>query len=205
LPMNTPVPATLTVVPSQSDDEKQATAVLSSSLFSQPDSDTPELTFIGIGEVVIVLGQSDNGEWLYVQNDEEIAGFVHTPRLDWSGDLASLPVITAKSATAPPPTTDTVCGDQNCPPLSLDIYPLDGSWCANGRFYRTVFMMGQGGDGRYTYYWNEQKIGGPLTGEGFGFNVSSLDAAAVIGTGKVVSGDGQSAEKELFISNFTCD
>ncbi|MCP4358625.1 MAG: protein kinase, partial [Chloroflexi bacterium] len=45
LPTNTPVPATLTVVPSQSDDEKQATAVLSSSLFSQPDSDTPELTF----------------------------------------------------------------------------------------------------------------------------------------------------------------
>ena len=65
-------------------------------------------------------------------------------------------------------------------------------------------MEGNGGNGRYTYYWNNQKVGGP-TSEGFGFEVSSPDGAAVIGTGKIVSGDGQVIEKELFISDFSCN
>ena len=70
--------------------------------------------------------------------------------------------------------------------------------------YRTVYMEGDGGNGRYTYYWNGQKVGGP-TNEGFGFEVSSPDGSAVIGTGKVVSGDGQVVEKELFVSDFNCN
>jgi hypothetical protein len=65
-------------------------------------------------------------------------------------------------------------------------------------------MQGHGGNGRYTYYWNEQKMAGPLQNEGFGFEVSSADGTAVIGTGKIVSGDGQTVEKELFVSDFNC-
>jgi len=48
-------------------------------------------------------------------------------------------------------------------------------------------------------------MAGPLTGKGFGFDISSPDATAVIGRGKIVSGDGQIIEKELFVSNFSCD
>jgi hypothetical protein len=69
--------------------------------------------------------------------------------------------------------------------------------------YRTIYMQSEGGNGRYTYYWNGLKVGGP-TNEGFGFEVGSPDGGAVIGTGKVVSGDGQIMEKELFVSDFNC-
>jgi hypothetical protein len=57
---------------------------------------------------------------------------------------------------------------------------------------------GTGANGVYTYYWNGEKLAGPLTNEGYAFNVHSV-GGAIIGTGKVVSGDGQEAEKALFI------
>jgi hypothetical protein len=186
-------------------DRPMATALLSSSLYVSPDSDAQEVTFITVGEYVTVLGRSEVGEWFYVQNEAGEAGFVFGPRLDWSGDFEALTIVTG-TAVANPTTNapSNICNGSTCPPLTLTLYPLPGTRCEASMKYRTVYMEGDGGNGRYTYYWNGQKVGGP-TNEGFGFEVSSPDGSAVIGTGKVVSGDGQVVEKELFVSDFNCN
>ena len=152
-----------------------------------------------------VLGRSEVGEWLYVQNEAGQAGFVYGPRLDWAGDFEALAIVTG-TAVANPTTNapSNSCASSACPPLTLTLYPLPGTRCETNMKYRTVYMQAEGGNGRYTYYWNNQKVGGP-TGQGFGFEVSSPDGAAVIGTGKVVSGDGQVIEKELFVADFNCN
>lgn len=185
----------------------QAVAQLASSIFTQPDTAASEITFIGIGETVTVTGRSENSEWLFVENAAGIQGFVHAPRLGWEGDMETLPVmdtavVLSPNATMTPAASN--CQPGACAALTLDIYPINGSRCENNVYYRTVFMMGHGGNGRYTYYWNGQKMAGPLINEGFGFEVSSINKAPVLGTGKIVSGDGQSVEKELFVSDFGC-
>ena len=67
----------------------------------------------------------------------------------------------------------------------------------------SVYIQGLGSDGVYTYYWNGEKVAGPLTNEGYTFEISAV-GATIIGTGKVVSGDGQAVEKDLFISAPDC-
>lgn len=202
--------ATGTTVPTAASLHSGATLAkvqLASSIFAAPDVSLPELTFIGIGEVVTILARSENGEWLFVQNEEGIQGFVHAPRLSWAGDIEALPVreTAVSSATTALPPTSATCPADGCPTLALDIYPIAGSRCENNVYYRTVYMLGHGGDGRYTYYWNGRKMAGPLRNEGYGFEVSSLNRATIIGAGKIVSGDGQTVEKQLFISDFGCN
>jgi hypothetical protein len=163
------------------------------------------VTFISVGEQVTVLGRSEVGEWLYVQNEAGKAGFVYGPRLDWTGDFEALTIVTGMAVAAPITNTPSnVCAGSACPPLTLTLYPLPGTRCEPAMKYRTVYMEATGGNGRYTYYWNNQKVGGP-TNEGFGFEVSSPDGSAVIGTGKVVSGDNQVVAKELYVSSFSCN
>lgn len=182
-----------------------ATALLSSSLYLSPDSNAQEVTFISLGENVTVLGRSEVGDWFYVQNEAGQEGFVYGPRLEWAGDFEALTVITGTAVSNivnNPPNNS--CAGNACPTLMLTLYPLPGTRCTTNMKYRTIYIQGEGGDGRYTYYWNGQKVSGPLN-EGFGFEVSSPDGAAVIGTGKVISGDGQIVEKELFVSDFSCN
>ncbi len=221
VPTRTPSPTpTATTTPSPAPTSSQtitanlATAQVASSLFTQPDTAASEITYIGIGEAVSVLGRSENGEWLYVETGEGVQGFVHEPRLEWAGQIDNLPVRDTAvmilpftpTPSSPTPITPTpaTCPSGSCPLLSLDIYPVNSPRCESNIFYRTIFMLGHGGDGRYTYYWNGQKLAGPLAKEGFGFEISSLDGSAVIGVGKVISDDGQSVEKELFVSDFGC-
>ncbi len=208
-PTSSPVPTVEPTAPAATEtidaDLPTATALLSSSLYVSPDSDAQEVTFITVGERVTVLGRSEVGEWFYVQNAAGQAGFVYGPRLDWTGDFEALTVVEGTAVANPTTnTTSSICAGSTCPPLTLTLYPLPGTRCEASIKYRTVYMEGNGGNGRYTYYWNNQKVGGP-TSEGFGFEVSSPDGAAVIGTGKIVSGDGQVIEKELFISDFSCN
>lgn len=204
-PTPTSSPTATVVTETAEVDHPTATALLSSSLYISPDSDAQEVTFISVGEQVAVLGRSEVGEWLYVQNEAGQAGFVYGPRLDWTGDFEALAIVTGTTVTVPTTNTPSnVCAGTACPPLTLTLYPLPGTRCEVAMKYRTVYMEGDGGNGRYTYYWNNQKVGGP-TSEGFGFEVSSPDGSAVIGTGKVVSGDGQVIEKELFVSDFSCN
>ncbi len=201
-PTNMPPTPTATVIATEEmHDEETAVAILSSSIFDAPDTDANELTFIGVGDEVYVLGRSELGNWLYVQTDEGIEGFIYEPRLEWTGDTDALPIKTTIGTSA---NATNDCAKGNCPTLSIDAYPIDGTRCEGGNIYRTVYLRGQGGDGKYTYYWNGEKIAGP-TNSGFGFEVTSAENTQLLGTSKVVSGDGQTAVKELFITGFSCN
>ncbi|MEZ4592907.1 MAG: protein kinase [Chloroflexota bacterium] len=204
-PTALPTATTTTVTTTVTTDLPQATAQLSSSLYAEPDSNAQEITFISVGETVTILGRSELGEWLYVQNEAGEEGFVYGPRLDWAGDFATLPIVT-ETAVSPStaPNSSSSCSGSACPGLTMNLYPLPGTRCETSAKYRTVFIEGVGGNGSYTYYWNNQRVGGPLA-NGFAFEVSSSDGSAVIGTGKVVSGDGQVKEMELFVGNFSCN
>jgi len=181
-----------------------ATAQLASSIFAAPSADAQEFTFVSAGDSVTVLGRSQLGNWLYVRDAEGVEGFTFGPRFDWVGDLNDLPIMGEREGETDTAVSPTVCDNNACPRLTLDLYPLPGTRCEAGMRYRTIFMRGQGGDGQYTYYWNGGKMAGPMA-DGFGFEVGSSDGSTVIGSGKVVSGDGQTVEKDLFISDFDCN
>ena len=176
------------------------TTAQSASIYAQPDADSPELAILLTGETVIVQGRSENGHWLFVRDEAGITGFVYAARIGWDGDAATLSIV---QPTATPEPTATTC-ESGCTRLKIDAYPLPGGRCEAGAIYTTVFMRGQGGSGIYTYFWNDKQMAGPLENEGFGFEVNNL-SGAVIGRAKVVSSDGQSAERELFISDFSCE
>jgi signal transduction histidine kinase len=183
-PTDTPIPAPGNV----------ATAVLNSSLYRQPDAASEEVTFINAGDAVTVLGRSANGNWLYVQTAVGDTGFVFSERLDWGGDVETLPVISSGD-TAPPPVTG---------PLSLDLYLLtDAGRCEGQTWYQTVFMRGQGGNGRYTYFWNGEQIAAEVVNDGVTVEISYTGGAQA-GVGEVVSGD-SAVSKTLFIAPPDCN
>lgn len=194
--VSTPLP---TVTPLPKETNTSVTLLLDSSIFAEPDTETAELAVLDAGEKVNILGRSESGNWLYVLNKESIAGYVFGERVDWTGDFESLPTV----PVSPNQFTTNNCARADCPIIDLDLYPLPGNRCENGISYRTVYMRGQGGNGRYTYYWNGEKLTGAVK-EGFGFDINDEKGNPVIGTGKVVSGDGQSIEKQLFVTNFGC-
>ena len=181
-----------------------ATALLASSLFDAPSTDAQELTFVSAGDSVAVIGRSQLGNWLYVRDAEGVEGFAYGPRFDWAGDVNDLPIVSGEDAGTDTAVSSAACNAGSCPALALDLYPLPGTRCEAGMRYRTIFMRGQGGDGQYIYYWNGEEMAGPMA-DGFGFEISSADGAAIIGRGKVISGDEQIVEKELFVSDFDCN
>lgn len=200
-----PATATATTTATREGNEYTAAAILASSIFNAPDTGAKELTFIGVGDQVYIMGRSDLGNWLYVQTAEGIEGFIHQPRLNWTGNAEMLPIKSIGTVpTVAPNGTPNTCAANSCPTLTIDAYPLTGTRCEGGNIYRTVYLRGQGGSSSYTYYWNNEKVAGPMN-SGFGFEVTSAENSQLIGTGKVVSGDGQTAVKELFITGFTCD
>jgi serine/threonine protein kinase len=184
-----------------------ATALEPSSIFVYPDADTAELTFVETGETVTVLGRSPLGQWFYVRTETGVTGYTFAPRFAWDGRFADLEIIepTDETGTVVTLPSSNPCIQGQCPPLQFDLYTLPGSRCQGTQAYRTIFMLGRGGDGTYTYYWNGRRMDGPTT-EGFGFEVmATAGSSHVIGTGRVISGDGQRVERSLFITNFTCE
>ena len=204
LPTVTPTiiePTATEVVEDGEDEAETAVALLSSSIFDFPDTDADELTFIGVGDKVTVLGRAELGNWLYVQTEEGIEGFIHGPRVDYAGDVAALTIQTPSGTFV---ANTSTCSENGCASLIMDAYPILGTRCEGGNRYRTIYLSGNGGNGSYTYYWNGEKVAGPQT-DGFGFEVNGGSDGRVIGTGKIISGDGQTVEKELFIDDFSCN
>ncbi|MBK8986021.1 MAG: protein kinase [Chloroflexi bacterium] len=193
-----PTAATATAV--QTTANLTATITLPASLFAAPDSTSAELAIAAPGEVVTIIGRAAEGNWLYVLDNQYNLGYVFGSRLEWSGDWEALSVMPANGNEATGGTRR--CAPGTCAGLTLDLYPVNGR-CEAGIGYRTIYLQGQGGDGRFTYFWNNTKLAGPIS-SGFGFEVNNSSAATVIGTGKVVSGDGQMAEKVLFVADFSC-
>ena len=181
-----------------SEPSTSATATLGASIFVCPDADSQVGGGVSAGEQVEVLGRSAVGNWFYIRDGQGVEGFVYAPRFNWQGDYESLPVVEPKTLCMPdtpaPPTQET-----NYDPLTMDLWENPGTGqCSDGGVWdKSIYICGHGGDGNYTYYWNGEKVGGP-TSDSLSFNVHSVDAA-IIGIGKVVSGDGQVVEQELYV------
>ena len=209
-PTLTPPPAdTPTSVPPVTTANSTATALLPSSIYVSPDAGSRELTFVQVGELVTVTGRSDNSNWLYVQNSLGTEGYVSKNRFQWTGNLEELPVVTAtvtgptvapsSSTSTPksPATATTVEG------LALDLWPLPSTarCLGEGTWRMSIFMSGHGGSGRYTYYWNNEKKGGPMPTD-FTFVITGTSSQQ--GYGRVVSTDGLQLDQYLRINRPAC-
>jgi hypothetical protein len=171
-----------------------AVALLSSSHYRQADASSEEVTFVNAGDEVTVVGRSANNNWLYVRTADGEEGFVFAERLEWNGDSDSVPVVNGNSP-APPPATG---------PLTLDLYLLtDAGRCEGQTWWQTVYMRGQGGNGRYTYYWNGNQIAAEVVNDGVTIEVS-FTGGVQSGVGEVVSG-GVAVSKTLFIPPPDCN
>ena len=194
-PVSTPTP-TPTPIP-----DNVATAIQGAGIFAAPDADSQLLGGVALGEQVAVEGRSEYGHWFYVRDDQGVEGFVYAPRFEWAGDYESLPVV---PSTVPPPPAATSTPTSPLtpyPPLELELWPIGGG-CGVGIWCNNVYMGARGGDGTYTYYWNDELKCGP-TGGVCTFEICS-GGGAKIGLGRVVSGDGQVAEDELYVSKPDC-
>ena len=146
-------------------------------------------------------GRSAIGEWFYVRDDQGVEGFAYAPRFEWTGDYESLPV--KQTTVTPAPTSTSPSTGTPYPLLTMDLWDIVGTeYCSRGVWYKSVYIQGHGGDGVYTYYWNGEQLTDP-TGEGFTFEVHGA-GGPIIGTGKIVSGDGQEVSRDLFIAEPDC-
>jgi len=192
----TPTP-TLTPTP-----DNRATALQGAGIFAAPNSNSQVVGGVSEGDRVLVLGRSSYGDWFYVQDEQGAEGFSYAPRFEWEGDFESLPV---KESAAAVPTSEPAAPPPPAPsggPLELDIWALDG-YCEGGASHRRVYMGARGGNGVFTYYWDNVVRCGPTTSGDCTFEVISRGGATP-GTGKVVSGDGQVVEKGLFVPAVDC-
>jgi outer membrane protein assembly factor BamD (BamD/ComL family) len=200
-PTPTPTPAAPTSLPTP---DNLATAIQGASIFAAPNVNSQTLGSVSRGEQVSVLGRSAVGRWYYVRDDQGVEGFVYIDRLEWPGDYEALPTktpIATSRATAAPRATPIPRTPSS--PLAMDLWDLSGTEKCDGDIWlKSVFIQGHGGNGVYTYYWNGEKLVGP-TGESHTFELHST-GGAIVGTGKVVSGDGQ-VERELYIRKPDCN
>lgn len=146
-PTSTPVP--------------QGTAKQPSTIFEGPDDRTKQLGILTVGDTVPILGRSDErqyGRWLYVRMDEDFEGFVYEPRVEYTIDWASLPVIEVDITTPlPVPTPTPVGGSLIVSPGTLTIVHIwPASVCSEGGWTAYFEVKIKGGDGRnYKLYWDE--------------------------------------------------
>jgi hypothetical protein len=175
-----------------------ATAIQDASIFAVPDVNSQILGGVSAGEQVTLLGRTTVGQWYYIRDDQGVEGFVYAPRFEWSGDYQSLPLRTPVATLS----TATISGTPSSA-LEINLWDLPGTEkCEGGIWYKSIFVQGVGGNGIYTYYWNGEKIAGP-TNQPYAFEVHST-GGAIIGTGKVVSGDGQQIEINLYVREPDC-
>jgi hypothetical protein len=178
--------------------ENQAIIIQNSTLFSAPDTNSNKVTLLREDEAVLVYGRSTTGNWLYVYDLKGHQGFVDLDRVQWAGDVDSLPIINSTTRSNTPTNTSSN--------LSLNIWGLsDTIRCetpGSTVWYQTVFMEGTGG-GTYTYFWESKQVGGP-TNNSITVELRS-NGGAIVGTGSVSNSSGQSIAEGLFLANPGCN
>jgi len=122
-----------------------------------------------------------------------------------SPTIAPSRTATAMPPTAVPPTATAIPRPVGgFPALSLDAWELPGQeFCQAAQGYRAIFMEGHGGDGLYSYYWNDEPISEPLYQQSFTYQ-APVGGGSSQGQIKVVSGDGKIAIVILFLKGLEC-
>lgn len=167
------------------------------SLFAAPSADAIEKAIQRAGDELTVLGKSRQETWLYVQNGDGELGFVFAPLVAWQGEMDTLPIFESEQAVVTPTRESAAT------PLELDIFPLDETAeCENDRWHVMIFFEGRGGNGVYSYYWDNELVAAELLGS---ITIQAYSpGGSIIGEGRVVSGDGQHTARELFVTPPAC-
>ncbi|MCX7681296.1 MAG: transglycosylase SLT domain-containing protein [Anaerolineae bacterium] len=119
-------------------------------------------------------------------------GPVETPEVS-----SSLPVPTSTLTSTLPLTPTVVCEGG---PLEIYAWDLGKALSPRGGWTATIFIQGRGGDCLYTYAWNDEIKGGPMSTP-ITFEVYMPDRMGnIIGTASVTSA-GQTVKRGLFISH----
>jgi hypothetical protein len=181
-----------------------AAVVLASSASLRPGADTwwyPRQT-LPAGTYLELIGYDPNfPDWVYVRTvGGESSGWIQIADLKINRELSDLPRVTPVPTLTrtphTPPLTPTLVGCEGGP-LRLDAWDVDkvrtsGGWTA------TVFVEGHGGDCVYTYAWEGEVKGGPMSGS-MTFELSSAGyGTAIVGNVSVTSA-GETVTVGLFI------
>jgi uncharacterized protein YraI len=183
----------------------QTRALDAATVFCGPNTTFQPVKDIPTGTIVQVLGRWSNLSWLYVNADGD-EGFVAARFFDFPfTDIPALPVVQpdadcGSTVTGTPPTP-VITSATPAAALTLDIWWIGDGRCDGGTWIRDVYMQGRGGNGVYTYFWNNTLMGGPTSGS-VTFEVRGT-GSTVNGTGRVTS-DGQSVETILFVPSISC-
>jgi len=206
-----PSPPTATATPTTSN---VAVCTAPAAIFAAPSAYAANLGYVKAGEAVTVVGRASSGSWLYIHDSAGVEGFVWKPYFDWPGDLEALPTRLPTVTVTPSTPTHTPMPSRTYEALWIDFWqvPDNPSRCENSTWIWTLMIRGQGGNQVYTYYLDGGYLAGPLeqnleTPEDELVYVSEVRGtcgAARIVIGRVESGDGQSAERELFLDSPDC-
>lgn len=144
------------------------------------------------GTVLELIGYNPSfSKWVYVRPvDGASTGWIQTVDLRIDREFRGLPrviplsTLTLTSHTSPPtPTLSTACEGG---PLRLDSWDVS-KVCTEHGWMATIFVEGHGGDCVYTYGWEGEIKGGPMSGP-MTFEVSAKDCAStIVGTVSVTS------------------
>ena len=88
--------------------------------------------------------------------------------------------------------------------MTIDLWQIgvgDGQCPSSGPRLANVYMAGQGGNRVYTFYWQGVRILGCNPPNSWECNLTvPVPSGTIVGTGRVVSGDGQQAEKTIEVA-----
>ncbi len=122
---------------------------------------------------------------------------VTTPTLPAPGPTITVAIPTLTPAPVPTSTTATT-PTVECPggPLQLNAWHIEKEWTDDG-WAATIFVQGHGGDCSYTYAWNGEVKGGPMSGS-MTFKVYQVELESIFGTASISSA-GETVEVGLLI------
>ncbi|MBK8906019.1 MAG: SH3 domain-containing protein [Anaerolineaceae bacterium] len=171
----------------------------SSSIFTAPNEESDEITFVNPGVEVRVLGRSENNTWLFIRTEENVEGWVAANRLILQIEIDSLPEVDVTVTT-----TTSTSGGSASGGLTLDFWNLPGeARCLGSGWTLVLFLEAHGGDAPYTYYINNELVAGSVTSH-VTTQFSGVDSTARIYKAQVISSSGQIVTKEILVTPPNC-
>jgi serine/threonine protein kinase len=146
-------------------------------------------------------------EWVYVRTlDGAATGWTQVTNLDLRRELSELPLVTpvptftpTSAAPSPSPSTARPCAGG---PLRLNAWYVNRT-CTAGGWVATIFVEGLGGACLYTYEWEGEVKGGPMS-ISMTFDVASAGfGGAIVGTASVTSA-GATVSADVFVPAPDC-